>query len=1188
MHMKTVLTGFLTMTAGVIMLFGGENLLRNPGFASKDGHLPDQWGGVTAKETIEAYTTENGVLRISGKTATYACWINQVIEIKPGKNYYFSVDMKSDRLSDHAAIFYSVEGENRKALASARPLLGHYSGAQKDWVRIGYVIPTASLKGAKRLTVSLCVYNQGKKPGKDKAICFRNPELTEHEGQKNLPPPQPHRVVSEGENLLLNPGFASKDGHLPDYWYGYGKAPYSTKNGEVRISGKTATYAAYLGQAVEIEPGKGYYFSVDMKSDRLAHYAAIYYSITGLNRKQLVDSRPLMINYTGPQKDWVRIGFVIPSGSLPNARKLSISLVVYNPSKKPGEDKAIYFRNPELTVYNGQKNLPPPKPATVAASEELPNQPFREQFTGFPLGTPYLLEKGGVGFFRLNSWTMPRREVVLTVNRPAGVEAEVYMWKRSRNTCVKVPARGNRYVIGPEYDWLTWSNCLIFTADESVTKQFKIGMDFECGGKKVSFTVPVQQIPCYTGGKLPEKRRYSSWQAFPVIRIDTANPENKLGIRLKEYWEKAGWTDLTFVEIVDVIPYNWNPKLVDLRQAVDPSGTPVPLYCDSAMIAAGPDFFGQLLSKKAYFVKRLKGGGNISWDYEPYVKGPVTVSCFCPDCIRAFAKAKGLPENLTGMEILAKHRRAWVDFRCRQRADAVRAVVTALKKINPSAAFGFCSMPFAPDKDKEAEYEETYGIRPSLYDDFVDEFRTMNYWSNLDYFRSLEREALELKKPKYTLISNGWGHPNNAPRMAMQYLAAAFCANDADFPGIAQGLYVSNGEQVRELRKVMNTVAVGEKRWKQGRLNRNTRKIREGFNAAGNYYALERKADNGKSWSLLFNNSERETLFLHLDCGSARSVTDLMRGTVYAGKNGNVTMKLPPLTYMLLEFSPEKKPVTAGIPDYGREEELARETYRKKTSSASKYGMSYKATPEKCMISTPVHSLELNLKNSGEGIWRSGKKEIASLVGRDIFMDKGGFPLSNRSIDIEDVAFTQKNVRVRFSYAVKEAPYAGLVVRREYTLSRNTPEIKAYIEIVPEGGYRPFRLRTVNNFTMPRQANPNAPVSEVTAGNIKDRNRHHISFVRQGAKFPNGKPFFNLPKLCPKFYPLQGDVFTVRPVKGKNMIRLSARKVDQLYVWREKGSATLETIWPDAYPDNDPHKVATWKTAYELKLTENR
>ena len=1184
---KMIWTGFLTLAAGVMTLCGGENLLRNPEFASKDGHLPDQWNGVPSKEAIEAYTTENGVLRISGKTATYAAWMNQTVEVEPGKNYYFSIDLKSDRLNHDAAIFYSVNGENRVQLAAARPLLNRYPGPQKDWVRIGYVIPISSLAGARKLTVSLAVYNPTKKPGEDRAIYFRNPELTVHEGQKNLPPPKPHRVVAEGENLLRNPEFASKDGHLPDHWYGYGKEAYTTENGAVRISAKTAVYAAYMGQTVEIEPGKGYYFSVDMKSDRLTHHAGIFYSILGENRKNLVSSRPLLRHYTGPQKDWVRIGFVIPSGSLPTARKLSVSVVVYNPTKKPGEDRAMYFRNPELTVYTGQKNLPPPKPAAASSKEQMPDQPFRDNFTGFPLGTPYPLEKGGVGFFRLNTGTMPRREVLMTVSAPSGVQSELYLWNRGKKVCVKVPGKAGRYVIGREYDWLIWSNCLIFTADESVPEQFTIGMDFECGGKKVSFKVPVQQIPAYEGGKLPAKRRFYSWQSFPVIRLNTADPANTLAVRLKEYWERSGWVNHDVVGIVRVVPYDYH-KEMKLRQAVDPAGTPVPLYCNSAMIAAGPDFFYRHLLAHKSMVKRLKEAKYVEWDYEPYVKGPVTASCFCPDCIRAFAKEKHLPETLTGMEILAKHRRAWVDFRCRQRAKAVRAVVAALKKINPSAAFGFCSMPFAPDKDKEAEYEETYGIRSSLYDDFVDNFETMNYWSNLDFFRSLEREALELKKPKYTLISNGWGHPNNGYRMAMQYLAAAFCANDADFPGIAQGLYVSNGEQVRELRKVMNTVAVGEKRWNQGTLVRNTRPIREGFHAAGNYYALERKAADGRSWSLLFNNSERETIFLRAGLGSAGSVTDLMAGLALGPKNGEVTVKLPPLSYLLLEFSPEKKAAAAGLPDLDREEQLAVAEFRRKTSSASKFGMKYAVTPEKCVITTPVQSLELNLKSSGEGIWKLKGKVIASLLGRDIFMDKGVFDLGKRQVTIEDVAIARDGVKVRFSYPVKEAPYDGLVIRREYTLMRNTPEIKAYIEIVPEGGYRPFRLRTVNNFVMPRQANPNAAVSEVKVGNVSDTTRTHLSFVRAGAKFPNGKSFFETSKYRPVIHPLHGDLFAVRPIGGTYWIQLTAPKVDQLFVWREKASATLEPIWPDAYPDNDPHKVATWKMNYTLKLVKGK
>ena len=164
---------------------------------------------------------------------------------------------------------------------------------------------------------------------------------------------------------------------------------------------------------------------------------------------------------------------------------------------------------------------------------------------------------------------------------------------------------------------------------------------------------------------------------------------------------------------------------------------------------------------------------------------------------------------------------------------------------------------------------------------------------------------------------------------------------------------------------------------------------------------------------------------------------------------------------------------------------------------------------------------------------------------------------------------------------IQEPPYAGLRIRREYTLSRDTPEIKAYIEIVPEGGYRPFRLRDVNNFIMPLPALPEDPASEVTAGEITDRSLGHVAFLRDGAKLPGGKPFLSeWLKKEPGL--LKGDTFAVRPINGQYRIELSAPNVDQLFVWRDKGSASLEMIWPDAYPDNDPHKAATWKMSYTL------
>ena len=992
------------------------------------------------------------------------------------------------------------------------------------------------------------------------------------------------------ENLFCNPEFASGTGFLPDHWGGASwegaREAYKTENGIVRISEKTANYNSSLYQTINVIPGKSYYFAIDMKSDQLDHPAEILYSVLDENGKKLVVHRPLLQGYRGPQKEWIRAGFIIPLGSIPEARKLTIFLCVYNLSQKPGEDRAMYFRKPELTEYTGQKAMPPPEPKTNGAT--LLDQPFQERFTGFPPGTPYLLEKGGVGFFRLNSKTMPHRDIVMTVAAPEGMRCELYMMKRGTDNLVRIPGEENRYLVGRECDWAAWGNSLIFCAEKQVQDEFAIGMDFEYGGKKISFTVPVKQISGHPGGKLPEKRRYFSWQSMPVTQIDAADPENTLGIRLKEYWERSGWVDLPYVELAWRIPYRWNPKTLDLPQAVDPSGAPVPLYCDSAFAAAGPDFLRKSLASSKKFYNLLEKASYITWDYEPYVIGPVTTSCFCQDCIKAFAKENGLPENLTGEEILKKHRRAWVDFRCRQRAASVRTVVEAVKKINPDAAFGFCSVQIAPCKETEEEYEEAYGGRSRLFDDFADRFETMNYWSNLDFFRSLEREALELKKPKYTLIQNGWNKPYSAPLLGMQYLAAAFCAGEEDFPGIAQGLFISNGEQVSEMRKTMNFIALGEPHWNQGKLVRNTREIREGFNADGRYYALERKAADGRSWSLIFNNDQRETIFLHPLCDPGTgSVTDLFTGEVLPVREGKLTLKLAPLAYQLLEFSPEKKEASADLPDYAKEEETAIENYRKTTSSGSKYGMSYMKTPDKYVITTPVHSLELDLKNSGEGVWKAGKDVMANIVGRGVFMDQGAFELGKRDIAIEDLSFDRESVKVRFSFVIQEPPYTGLRIRREYTLARDTPEIKAYVEIVPEGGYRPFRLRDVNNFIMPLPALPEDPASEVTVGEITDRSLGHVAFLRDGAKLPGGKPFLSeWLKKEPGL--LKGDTFAVRPINGQYRIELSAPNVDQLFVWRDKGSASLEMIWPDAYPDNDPHKAATWKMSYSLKFFKDR
>lgn len=981
-------------------------------------------------------------------------------------------------------------------------------------------------------------------------------------------------------NLFANPEFVSKDGRLPDRWSGAGREAYRTSDGAVRISGKTSSYASYLNQTVEIEEGKSYYFSVEMKSDRLTYLASIWYMILDGNGRRLTESVPLLRHYTGPQKDWVRIGFVIPSGHLPGARKLSLSMTVYNPSKRPGEDKAIWFRHPVLTPFTGQASVPPPVPAPPAADEVMPDNPFPDNFTNFPQGTPYKLEKGGIGFLRLNSGTMPRREVTLHLEAPEGVDAELYMWDPGVKRCVRVPAENGRFRIGSGYRWLIWGNGLIFRADGRVPDRFELGLSFTCGGKTIRFAVPVEQIPQAGTAHLPETMRFNSWQSFPVTRIDLADPENRLAAALNGYWTGAGWVHTPFVEIVSTIPYEWKENaLPGCRRGITPSGTPSPLFCDSSLIATGPDYFCSVMEKKG-LAWRIAGAKYVMWDYEPYVKGPVSASCFCPECRKKFSELYQLPENLSAEAILRDHKSQWTQFRCRQRADVVRTVVAAIKKINPAVKFQLCTMPMAP-RDEDA-YLTEYGIRHDLYEDFVDIFASMNYWDNLDFYRSLEREMLELKKEKRTLLSNGWNPPKNGSKTAMNLLAAAFCGQM--YPSFFQGLFLSNGEQVREIRRVMELIAATEARWRKGTLVRNTRKIREGFSASGNFYVFERKAEDGRRWSLIFNNSPQETLFLGAACDpGASGVTELASGNVLPVRNGEVTLKLPPLSWLLLEFSPERKESAPDLPDWAEEERNARSAYEKMTSSFEKNSMRGSVTPETCVMETPSQTLTLNLKNSGEASWKTSGGAEASVLGRDIFMDKGVFSLGGRTAKIEEILPEEDGLRIHFSYEIADPPYAGLVVRREYFLHRNEPVVRCRIEIVPQGGYRPFRLRTVANFLLPGDPNREGPVSEVTVGPVIDRGLSHASFVREGAVFPDGKPFFS-GKYIREFQPLRDDLYRLHPVGTDYCFELTAHNVDQLFVWRERRSATMEFIWPDAYPDNDPHKAAVWTAEYVLKL----
>ena len=135
---KNMIAAFIF--CGLLPLFGGENLLRNPEFASKDGIWPDHWTGAYGKTARAAYKTENGVVRISQKTATYNSGLNYYFDVTPGKSYYFSIEVKSDQLNHPAEILYSVVGENKVKLVNARSLCPRFKGPDRFRTGAGSVL----------------------------------------------------------------------------------------------------------------------------------------------------------------------------------------------------------------------------------------------------------------------------------------------------------------------------------------------------------------------------------------------------------------------------------------------------------------------------------------------------------------------------------------------------------------------------------------------------------------------------------------------------------------------------------------------------------------------------------------------------------------------------------------------------------------------------------------------------------------------------------------------------------------------------------------------------------------------------------------------------------------------------------------------------------------------------------------
>ena len=195
----------------------------------------------------------------------------------------------------------------------------------------------------------------------------------------------------------------------------------------------------------------------------------------------------------------------------------------------------------------------------------------------------------------------------------------------------------------------------------------------------------------------------------------------------------------------------------------------------------------------------------------------------------------------------------------------------------------------------------------------------------------------------------------------MHVLAAFFCGEK--HPSIAQGLYVSQCDQVAELRKVMDYVARTEDAWDAAAFTAKKRPLHHGIHGEGNIYSLERMAKNGDTLSLVLNNSEKETAYawLEYDSQTIKSVTDVETGKGVFTKNGQAWLKLPPLSWCMVRFSSANNKTSA----YGGQS-IADENARialeqaKLLSEKKENGFTYKNDGRKCLVIQLDGEVEVN------------------------------------------------------------------------------------------------------------------------------------------------------------------------------------------------------------------------------------
>lgn len=140
------------------------------------------------------------------------------------------------------------------------------------------------------------------------------------------------------------------------------------------------------------------------------------------------------------------------------------------------------------------------------------------------------------------------------------------------------------------------------------------------------------------------------------------------------------------------------------------------LFCPTWLLSSAGAEVRHMLNDEIVELVDHDGYTAVNWDIEQPVCLPVEGGkgvkgfCLCPRCLQAFRTQEKIPaaEELDAQSILARHKEAWVLFRCRQNADLTGRVRAALKRCTRPIEFSVYS------GYQCQQTRETYGVDWSL------------------------------------------------------------------------------------------------------------------------------------------------------------------------------------------------------------------------------------------------------------------------------------------------------------------------------------------------------------------------------------------------------------------------------------------------------------------------------------------